>query len=62
MECLEPTVIQVPPFQPEQINYSIHFIPRKREAKATAKGKVGKISNKEPIFCPLLLVASNVTY
>ena len=27
-----------------------------------AKGRLGKVSNKGPIFCPLLLVAFNLTY
>lgn len=39
MECSETTTIRVPLLQPEQIHYSVHFIPRKRETKA--KQKVG---------------------
>lgn len=60
-ECLETTVIQVPLLQPKWINYSVHFIPRNREAEVPAEGKLGKISSRG-VFCLLLLVASNLTY
>lgn len=60
MKCSQARAFQAPLLQPEQINYSVQFIPRERQT--TVKGKGGKVSNKGPIFCLLLLVASKVTY
>lgn len=62
MEVMATAVMRLLPRQPEQTDYSVHFTRRKRKAEVTAKGKRGKISNRRPIFCPLLLVASNLTY
>lgn len=35
---------------------------KKEGDQGNAKGRLGKVSNKGPIFCPLLLVAFNLTY